>query len=138
VRVVVDTNVIISALLSPAGPPGRILDLLLTGHIVALYDDRITAEYHDVVARPRLRIDQAEAGIVLDRLEREGVFVAAPPLQITIPDLDDAAFIEVAVAGGAVALVTGNGRHFAPAREYVSVPILSPAEFIDFWRARQG
>lgn len=137
-RIVVDTNVIISGLMSPAGPPGRILDLLLTGRAVAVYDDRILAEYHEVVKRPKLRIGQMEAGIVLDRIEREGIFVAAPPLEIRIPDLDDAAFIEVAVAGHAVALVTGNERHFAPAREYVSVPILSPAQFVEFWRTQQG
>ncbi len=137
-RIVLDTNVIVSGLMSPAGPPGRILDLLLTGHIVALYDDWILAEYHEVVTRPKLRIAQMEAGIVLDLIQREGIFVAAPPLGFLTPDLDDAAFIEVAVAGGAAALVTGNERHFAPARAYVSVPILSPAEFIEFWRVEQG
>ena len=137
-RVVIDTNVIVSGLMSPVGPPGRIVDLLLAGQVVALYDDRVVAEYHEVVARPKLRIDRAEAEIVLGLVEREGIFVAAPPLAVNLPDLDDAAFIEVAVAGGAAALVAGNGRHCAPARKYVSVPILSPAGFIDFWRRRQG
>ncbi|HEX8362055.1 MAG TPA: putative toxin-antitoxin system toxin component, PIN family [Longimicrobium sp.] len=132
-RVVVDTNIVVSGLLSPAGPPGRVIDLLLSGHVVALYDDRILLEYHDVLARPKLRIDPALAGAVLDWIERGGILVSAPPLDIELPDPDDLAFIEVAVAGAAAALVTGNGRHFAPARSSISLPILSPADFIALW-----
>jgi predicted nucleic acid-binding protein len=110
-----------------------VIDLLLSGHVVALYDDRILLEYHEAVARPKLRIDPALAGAVLDWIEADGILVSAPPLAIELPDPDDLAFLEVAVAGGAAALVTSNGRHFAPARSLISLPILSPAEFIALW-----
>lgn len=95
-------------------------------------------EYRRVLPLPKLTISVQVIRGTLEFIEREGLLVAAPPLHLEVPDPDDLAFIEVAVAGGAVALVTGNRRHFAPAREYVSVPILSPAEFIEFWRTRQG
>ncbi len=132
-RVVVDTNIVVSGLLSPTGPPGRVIDLLLAGDVAALYDDRILLEYREVVARPKLRIDPTLADAVLGWIEGNGILVSAPPLEIALPDPDDLAFIEVAVAGGAAALVTGNQRHFAPAAPSISVPILSPAEFIAFW-----
>jgi putative PIN family toxin of toxin-antitoxin system len=136
--VVVDTNIVVSGLLSPSGTPGRVLDLLLSGEVVALYDDRILLEYREVVARPRLRIDPALRGAVLDWIEADGVLISAPPLDIQLPDPDDLVFVEVAVAGDAAALVTGNGRHFAPAGPLVRVPILSPAEFITLWHTSRG
>ncbi len=137
-RVVLDTNVIVSGLLSPGGTPGRVLDLLSSRRIVALYDDRIVREYRRVLPLPKLAISAEVIRGTLEFIEREGLLVAAPPLHFEVPDPDDLPFIEVAVAGGAVALVTGNGRHFAPAREYVSVPILTPAQFIELWRTEQG
>lgn len=101
-------------------------------HVVALYDDRILLEYREVVARPKPRIGPTLAGAVLDWNEADGTVVSAPPLAIDLPGPDDLAFIEVAVAGNAAALVTGNARHSAPARSSISLPILSPAEFIPF------
>jgi putative PIN family toxin of toxin-antitoxin system len=138
VRIVLDTNVIVSGLLSPGGTPGRVLDLLSSRRIIALYDDRMLREYRRVLPLPKLAISAQVIRGTLEFIEAEGLLVAAPPLHFEVPDPDDLAFVEVAVAGDAVALVTGNGRHFAPAREYVSVPILSPAEFIEFWRTAQG
>ncbi|MBD0319423.1 MAG: putative toxin-antitoxin system toxin component, PIN family [Gemmatimonadetes bacterium] len=133
-RVVLDTNVIVSALLSPAGAPGRVLDLLSTGRIVALYDDRMLGEYRDVLPRPGLKLSDAVVGATLDFIRREGLLVLAPPLRVDLPDPDDRAFIEVAAEGGAVAIITGNIRHFAAACALVGVPAMTPAEFIRFWR----
>jgi predicted nucleic acid-binding protein len=114
-----------------------VLDLLLTGGISVLYDDRILGEYHEVIARPRLRIDRGAARVVLDFVERTGELVPAPPLRVDLPDASDVAFVEVAAAGGAAALVTGNGRHFSPARFVLATPIVTPAEFLSLWRAHE-
>jgi len=135
-RVVLDTNVIVSGLPNPSGAPGRVLDLLLAGHLSTLYDDRVLTEYRDVVARPRLGIDQGMAGVVPDHLVRTGELVVAPPLAIQLPDASDRPFVEVAAAGAAYALVTGSGRHFAAARFILATPILTPAQFLDLWRTR--
>ena len=51
-RVVVDTNVIVSGILNPHGPPGRVVDALLSGNNSALHDDRILSEYREVLLRP--------------------------------------------------------------------------------------
>src|SRR3982750_1614514 len=101
VRIVFDTNVLISAMLNPRGTPGAILALILAGEVVVLYDDRILAEYRDVLARPKLRIPPAEAELVLGFFEAEGVLTSAPPLPIDLPDPDDLPFLEVAVASRA-------------------------------------
>ena len=132
-RIVLDTNVLVSGLLSPAGTPGRIVDLATSLRVTLVFDDRILAEYREVLARPRLRIAPTEAAAVLDLIEKEGLLVSAPPLGLELPDPDDLPFVEVAEAGGAVALVTGNTRHFAPLRGTFSVPVLTPAEFLASW-----
>jgi putative PIN family toxin of toxin-antitoxin system len=137
-RLVLDTNVIVSGLLSPFGAPGRILDLVTSRSVTVLYDDRIIAEYREVLARPRLRIGTAEASGLLAFLERDGMLVSAPPVPVTLPDMDDLPFVEVAEAGAADALVNGNGRHFVPVQGRFATPLMSPAVFFDFWLARHG
>jgi uncharacterized protein len=134
VRIVLDTNVLVSGLLSPSGPPGRILDLATAREIGLIYDDRIIAEYEDVLARPRLRISPAAAAAVLTFIVKHGHLVAAPPAPIELPDPDDLPFVEVASAGAADALVTGNARHYIPLAGAVPVRIATPAEFLADWR----
>ena len=57
-RIVLDTNVLVSGLLNPDGAPGRLLDLILGGRLQILYDDRILGEYSDVLARPQFGFRQ--------------------------------------------------------------------------------
>jgi predicted nucleic acid-binding protein len=54
-----------------------------------------------------------------------------------LPDPDDLAFAEVAIAGGADALVTGNARHHAPLKGELPARVMSPAGFLDLWRVSQ-
>jgi putative PIN family toxin of toxin-antitoxin system len=138
VRLVVDTNVLVSALLNPRGTPGRILDLVFSHAVVVLFDDRMLAEYRDVLTRPKLRIAPLEAAFLLDFIETEGVLVSAPPLSLDLADPEDLPFVEVAAGAVADALVTGNTRHFAPAAAVIGLPILSPAEFFEIWRSHPG
>lgn len=134
-RVVLDTNVVISALLSPHGAPGRLLDLVIADELRALVDDRITAEYRAVAHRPRFGFAPADVDRVLDALQSLGEHVAAGPLAVALPDPDDVAFLEVAAAGRADALVTGNARHFVPRRGAHGVAVRSPREVLDALRS---
>lgn len=132
-RIVLDTNVLVSGLLSPTGPPGRIVDLVLAARLCLSFDDRILAEYRDVLARPRLRIDLGAAAAVLDFVEHSGMLIPAAPLAVELPDADDLPFLEVAVAGAVDALVTGNQRHYVPRRGSHGATIQSPADFLARW-----
>lgn len=135
-RIVVDTNVLVSGLLSPHGPPGRIVDGLLSGELVPVFDERILREYALVKDRPRFRFDPAHVAAVLEQVERTGQHVDAPALPIALPDDADRAFLEVAWHGAVIALVTGNARHF-PADCCGSVCVEPPSAFVERWaRAR--
>jgi uncharacterized protein len=126
--VVLDTNILVSALLSPFGPPARVLDLALGGDIRLAYDDRIMAEYREVLARPKFGFAPEDVTMVLAYLEADGERVTAPPL----PYADDLPFLEVAAQGEAV-LITGNAAHYPPALRG-SVRVYTPSEFLRAWR----
>ena len=129
-RVVIDTNVLVSGTLNPHGAPGRVIDALLAQTITALHDDRILAEYREVLLRPAFGFRHTDVEILLDFLESAGEHVSARPLAVVLPDPDDLPFLEVAISGGAEALITGNVRHFKPRRGEVRVRIATPSEFV--------
>jgi len=128
-RIVLDTNVLVSGLLNPHGAPGRIVDLLTSGDLVLLHDDRIIAEYREVLARPRFGFGGADVSALLGFIEWSGEAVVARPLGVVLPDPDDLPFLEVAAAGEADALVSGNTRHFKPTRGKHRVKVCDPARF---------
>lgn len=133
-RVVLDTNVVVSALLAPRGIPAAVLKGVLDRDLALVLDGRILAEYEEVLVRPRLEIDPVDAAFFLEFVRARGVFVArAAPLGVSIPDPDDAPFLEVARSALVDALVTGNVAHF-PAAAWGGVRVLSPREFSEVWR----
>jgi putative PIN family toxin of toxin-antitoxin system len=135
VRVVLDTNVLVSGLLNPDGNPGRVVDLFLAGEITLLVDDRILVEYRAVLPRPKFGFDASDILDLLDQIEAESVRVMASPLGISLSDETDLPFLEVALAGDAQILVTGNARHFKLPKG-TSLAVESPAEFVRRWRQR--
>jgi len=130
-RIVLDTNVLVSGLHNPNGAPGRIVDLILGAHIQVLYDDRILAEYLNVLARPQLAIEPSLAQAVVGNIRLSGEQVIALPLdKDTLPDPDDLPFAEVAITGEADMLVTGNMKHFSRLKER-GMTVLSPAQCLE-------
>ena len=138
-RIVLDTNVLISGLLSPFGPPGEIVRMVSSGAVVLCVDARILAEYEEVLARDRFGFDPDAVAALLDYIDFRSEVAASQPLTQRLPDADDEPFLEVALASGADCLVTGNTAHFPPdARAGASV--LTPAEFVERYRSglREG
>lgn len=129
-RVVLDTNVLISGLLSPHGTTGRVVDVVLAGQLVLLTDDRIFAEYAEVVGRARFGFRAEDVTDVLNYLRTTAERVSALPLGVDLPDLADLPFLEVAVAGGADVLVTGNTRDDEPTGGRHEVRVMTPAQFL--------
>ena len=128
-RLVIDTNVLVSGMLSPLGPPARIVGLLTSGQLEPCTDGRLMAEYETVLRRDRLRISSESVDELLRLVRRYGLPTGAPPLEMDLPHRTDQPFVEVALAGGARCLVTGNGIHF-PADRCMGVPIVTPAELV--------
>ena len=124
-RVVLDTNILVSALLSRRGNPAKILDMFLAGALLLVYNTEVYAEYEDVLYRPRLGIPQNDADIVMSAIRKYGVKVFVIPSVNPMPDEDDRAFYDSAKSADAY-LVTGNIKHY-PDEPF----ILSPAAFLE-------
>ena len=132
-RIVLDTNVLVSALLSPFGPPGEILRLITSGVIRVCRDARILGEYRQVLLRPAFSFSRTQVESLLGQMETDGVPVAARLLPERLPDPDDEVFLAVALAGAARYLVTGNLKHY-PERIRQGVRVVSPREFLEWYR----
>lgn len=131
-KVVLDTNVLVSGLMTRGGTCSSLLDLLSDGRLVVALNGRIMDEYRRVCAEPRLRLDVDSVRDFLRFLDEAAEAVTAPPLKADLPDPDDLAFLEVASEARAV-LITGNKMHFPP-RSVGSVRVMNPGEFLDTLR----
>lgn len=127
-RLVLDTNVLVSGVLSPYGPPGQIVDLVVAAQIQLVVEPRVLAEYADVLHRPELRLDADRIALLLQEIKRRALNLVVGPWRHPLPDPDDEPFLSLADAAFCP-LVTGNLRHYPPAsREKVTV--FSPADYL--------
>ena len=127
-KVVIDTNVLVSGLLTRDGVCGQIIELGYQKLISWQIDRRILDEYRDVLFRPKFGMVADDVYETVDTIEECGEFVTALPLDVNLPDISDLPFLEVAHASEAV-LVTGNIRHF-PKRLRKGVIVLTPRQFL--------
>ena len=132
-RIVLDTNVLVSALLTPFGLPADILRLITSGFVRVCHDARILGEYRQVLLRPAFPFGQVQVEALLNQIEADGDPIVAFPLSERLPDPDDEVFLAVALAGGARYLVTGNLRHY-PEQRRQGVQVVSPREFLEAYR----
>lgn len=131
-KIVVDTNVLVSALIRAEGIPARILDLVLSGQVKMVLDHRIYAESQDVLLRPEFGFTPEPVDTLLDFLLQTGERVYASRTSVALPDAADGKFLEVAIDGSADYLITGNLKHFPP-RQRHSVRVVSPRQWWERW-----
>jgi len=139
-NIVIDTNILVAGLLSPFGPCGKIVRMVSSGELSLCFDARIFSEYAEVLRRPKFKFTEEKVAALLAHIEHRGRTIASSPLLQSLPDPDDEPFLEVAMAGQAVCLVTGNHAHFPPPL-CRPVKVLSPSEFLEFykqWHAGNG
>lgn len=111
-NVVLDTNVLVSALWSPGRKPGAIVSAAIADRLKLCYDFRIVEEYERVLRYPKFGFLDSEIAALLEPLLRQGLSVVAPPLKaVPFTDETDRKFYEVARYCGAP-LITGNLAHF--------------------------
>lgn len=126
---VIDTNVLLSALLSKNEDSAtvRVLDAVFEGKIIPLYHQDILDEYDEVLHREKFHLHEEIIQTVLDAVRQYGVEVFPQPTGAVLIDMDDLVFYEVAMEkrdDGAY-LVTGNQKHY-PFKDF----IITPAEMI--------
>ena len=127
-KIVLDTNVLVSALLTD-GPPAAIVDMVAEGRLTPFYNDLIIAEYWNVLRRPKFAFHPLQVTRMVDAIVRAGIAVAAVPRAARsgappMPDEDDRKFYDAAKTAPAF-LITGNIKHF-PQEPF----ILTPADFL--------
>ena len=111
-RLVLDTNIVVSAALKPLGLQRTVLLLALTKPARLYLSAPIFAEYCAVLSRPELLIRKGLRQQLLQLLENRAHFVAPSGLLQVTPDPADNIFLECADAARADYLITGNQRHF--------------------------
>jgi putative PIN family toxin of toxin-antitoxin system len=127
-RLVIDTNVLVSAAIKPAGLPRTVLLLALTRPARLYISQSIFEEYSDVLARPELKIRKGLRLQLLQFIKSHSHFVKpARRLNVT-HDPDDNIFLECADAARADYLVTGNQKHFP--KFWKNAKVISPGELI--------
>lgn len=132
-KVVLDTNVVVSGLLSPFGPPGEIIRMAASGGIELCYDARILSEYQNVLVREKFHFDRAQVKDLLEQIKVCGYVTTGKLLAKRLPDPDDESFLEVALGGKALYLITGNLKHY-PAKKREGMRVVTPAEFLEIYR----
>jgi putative PIN family toxin of toxin-antitoxin system len=130
-KLVIDTNVVISSLLKPESNPALIMSLILRGDCTLCVTEAIFVEYEEVLGRGKFKkLDQAGVGKFLATLRKRASWVVP---KVTIDDVtkdpDDNAFLECALESKADFLITGNIHHF-PEKKFRHTSIVTPSEFV--------
>ena len=127
---VIDTNVLLSALLSKNEDSAtvKVLDAVFEGKIIPLYHRDILAEYDEVLHREKFHLQSKIIWTVLEAIRQYGVEVFPQPTGAVLIDMDDLVFYEVAMEkkDEDAYLVTGNQKHY-PFRDF----IVTPAEMME-------
>jgi uncharacterized protein len=114
IRVVLDTNIIVSALLQPLGPPAQVFLLAIGGSTQLCVSGNVYAEYEEVIRRPRFRRHESIIVATLDSIREKGLWVRPTEAIRACADPDDDIFLECAQAARAGYLITGNIKDFPP------------------------
>ncbi len=136
-KIVLDTNVLVSGLLTPYGTSGEIVRMVSAGKLIILYDSRILLEYQEVLHRSKFQFDKGQVDLLIDFIKRNGQVTSTSPLKKSLHDPDDVPFLEVAIGGESECLVTGNKVHY-PQKSREGIKVLTPTEFINFYRKRKN
>ena len=127
--VVIDTNVLVSAVLKSHSVPGSIVELAFDGPIIPILNEAIEKEYREVLSRPKFHLPEDLIEGIMSTFHKRAIYVDAEHLDVELPDPKDLVFYEVVMEEQKeeeAYLVTGNIRHF-PNRPF----IVTPREMLD-------
>ena len=121
---VIDTNVLVSALINWDSVPGTIIDHMLTGDIIPITNENIIKEYDDVLRRKKFRFNEQDIQKVLDGIRKRSIFLIPSEIEEILPDPKDVVFYAVTMEARKTVnafLVTGNMKHF-PVKPFIVTP----------------
>ena len=127
--VVIDTNVLVSAVLKSHSVPGSIVELAFDGPIIPILNKAIEKEYREVLFRPKFHLPEDLIEGIMSTFQKRAIYVDAEHLDVELPDPKDLIFYEVVMEERKeedTYLVTGNIRHF-PNKPF----IVTPREMLD-------
>lgn len=129
-RVVLDTNVLISALITTGTPPDGLCRAWLRGDIELVTSAAQIVEIADVISRPRLQkiLDADEATAVVENISSRAIIHDNPPAVNLSPDPGDNPILAAAIAGHADLIVSGDKKHMLALAEVEGVPIVTARE----------
>lgn len=124
---VIDTNVIVSAILThnPYTATAKVLDYMAEGKIRPIYNEDIMIEYKDVLHRAKFHFTESQIEPVMELIKKHGIHTDRIPYDGTMPDEKDHPFYEVSLSYDDSFLVTGNIKHFP-----VTPKVVTPAQII--------
>lgn len=124
---VIDTNVLISALLTRNQQSATVITFknVLNGYVTPLYNDEILEEYSEVMNRPKFKFNKKDISFILDYFSTFGLNIERTPFAELMVDEKDRVFYEVALSKDGSFLVTGNIKHFPS-----DPKVVTPAEFL--------
>lgn len=127
---VIDTNVIVSALLKWNSVPGVVLQAVFNGFVVPVFNDEILNEYRNILNRPKFGFSSELISETISQIESLGVMEnALETVAEAMPDPKDIVFYSIALSHGKTAethLVTGNVKHFP-----VNPIVVTPRQMLD-------
>ena len=132
-RVVLDTNILIGALITKGTPPDRLYQAWLRAEIELVTSTAQMAEMVDVLARPRMQkfIDADEAAAIVENIGTRAVIVDRPPVVNLSPDPKDNPILAAAVAGKADLIVSGDKKHMLALRDVEGIPVVSARDALE-------
>ena len=123
-RIVIDTNVIVSSILTPTGNPAAVKDLVFNGEVEMFFSAEILDEYERVLSYEKLNIAPMTKAGIIKSIHELGSLVEPIARNMPIPDEDDRIFYDTAKESGAT-LITGNIKHY-PTEPF----IMTPSDFL--------
>ncbi|MBI4796392.1 MAG: putative toxin-antitoxin system toxin component, PIN family [Deltaproteobacteria bacterium] len=131
-KVVLDTNVLVSAFLKPESNPALILSLFSEGYLTVCLSEEILAEYGEVLKREKFKkLDRGSINKFISQIEKQALMVR-PQVSANVVSVDpaDNKFLECALESKADYLITGNAKHF-PFKKFRDTQVINPKDFID-------
>ena len=121
---IIDTNVVVSAMLKGNSPPSTIVEFAFNGPVVPVLNKEIEDEYRDVLSRPKFHLSKEIVDAIISAFHDNGLYIDAEHINIDLPDPKDLVFYEVTMEERKTEpayLVTGNIRHF-PSKPFIVTP----------------